>query len=312
MNAEIELKRLRHFVLLAEELNFTRAAERANLSQTAFSRSIQALEAGFGLRVFDRGTRSVRITATGRQLVARARELLAHAKDIAHEIDCIAQADGGELSFGASLMAIDGVLRGVLPALKQQSPGLKLNVEVSQWQLLQQHLEQERIELFVGYPGPLAQNPDFAVMPLAPQPASIFCRAGHPLAESGRHPSPKQVPGFPWAMVQLPDALGLQLHALFGLTGSAPSPLALSCDNQALLREAMLTSNTLLFTWSSWLLADVQAGAVVDLGTRLRPALPREAMELGCAVVQLAGRTASPGAQRLIGLIATDGSAPRS
>jgi DNA-binding transcriptional LysR family regulator len=211
MNAEFELKRLRHLVLLADELNFTRAAERAHLSQTAFSRSIQALEAGFGLRLFDRGTRSVQVTAAGRQLVARARELLAHANDIAHEIEGIVEADGGHLSFGASLMAIDGVLRGVLPALKQKSPRLKLNIEVSHWQLLQQHLEQERIEFFVGYPGPLAGNPDFEVTSLSPQPVSIFCRAGHPLAQSVRPPSPKQVSAYPWAMVQLPDAGGGQL-----------------------------------------------------------------------------------------------------
>lgn len=50
MRASINLKHLRHLELLAEELNFSRAAERANLSQTAFSRSIQALETEFGLR----------------------------------------------------------------------------------------------------------------------------------------------------------------------------------------------------------------------------------------------------------------------
>ena len=263
-------------------------------------------------RCASEGTSSVQVTAAGRHLVERARRLLAHASDLSHEVDSIAQADGGELSFGASLMAIDGVLRGVLPSLKQQSPRLKLRVEVSQWQLLQQHLEQERIEFFVGYPGLLARNGEFAVTPLTPQPASIFCRRGHPLASPGRRPSPKQVPSFPWAIVQMADELGVQLRALFGMATGAPLPVALSCDNQTLLREAMLTSDMLLLTWSSWLLAEVRAGAVVDLGKRLRPALPREAMQLECAIVQLAGRTASPGAQRLIGLIARSESTRQS
>jgi len=305
VNADIELRRLQHLVLLGEELNFTRAAERAHLSQTAFSRSIQSLEADFGLRLFDRGTRSVQVTPIGRQLIARARRLLAHAHDLAREVDGIAQADGGELSFGASLMAIDGVLRGVLPSLTRQCPNLKLKIEVSRWQMLQQHLEQERIEFFVGYPGPLVNDPAFAVTPLAPQPTSIFCRPDHLLAKQRRHPEPTQVAGFPWAIVQMPDDLGAQMRALFGMASDAPLPIALSCDNQSLLRESMLTSDTLLFTWSSWLLADMRAGTVVDLGKRLRPALPHEAMRLECAVVQLAGRTASPGARLLIGLIAT-------
>jgi DNA-binding transcriptional LysR family regulator len=237
-------------------------------------------------------------------MVQRARRLLAHAADLAREVESTAQADGGELSVGASLMAIDSVLHGVLPTLRQQSPNLKVNIEVGQWQLLQQHLEQERIEFFVSYPGPLARHDDFSVTPLKPQPASVFCRPGHPLASPGRPPKARQLPDFPWAIVQMPDDLGVQLRALFGVAAGVPLPVALSCDNQALLREAMLTSDMLLFTWSSWLLAEVQAGAVVDLGQRLRPALPREVMQLGCAVVRLAGRTASPGAQRLIGLIA--------
>lgn len=303
MNAGIELKRLQQLVLLAEELNFTRAAARAHLSQTAFSRSIQALEDGFGLRLFDRGTRSVTVTAAGRQLVARARSLLAQADDLVREIDSVAQAGGGELSFGATLMAIDGVLRGVLPLLRKHSPGLKLKVEVGQWQLLQQHLEKERIEFFVGHPGPLAGSAEFAVTPLAPQPASIFCRPGHPLAAPGRRPGPNKVAGYPWAVVQMPDGLGGRLRDLFGIGAGAALPVALSCDNQTLLREAVLSSDILLFTWSSWLLADVRDAALVDLGARLRPALPREAMQLACAVVQRAGRTPSPAARRLIGLL---------
>jgi DNA-binding transcriptional LysR family regulator len=306
MSAEIELKRLRHLVLLGEELNFTRAAERANLSQTAFSRSIQAIEAGFGVRVFDRGTRHVRVTAAGQRVIERARGLLSRARDLAREIDGIAHAEGGELSLGASLMAIDGVLGGVLPALRQLSPGLTLRVEVGQWQLLQQHLQQERIELFVGYPGPLAQDPEFAVTPLARQPASIFCRAGHPLA-SVRCPSPLQVPTYPWAFIQLPEAFAVRLRELLGVQPPAPLPVSLSCDNQSLLREAMLSSETILFTWSSWMQDDVRSGAAVDLGQKLRPALPGDLMGLECAIVQLADRTASPGAQRLVKLLMKDG-----
>lgn len=304
MNAEIDLKRLRHLVLLDEELNFTRAAERANLSQTAFSRSIQALEAGFGVRIFDRGTRSVRVTSAGRHLATKARKLLAHARDLAREVDDIAHAEGGELFFGASLMAIDGALRGVLPMLRQQSPRLKINVEVSQWQLLQQHLEHESIEFYVGYPGHLAHNRDFAVTPLRPEPASIFCQSNHPLVTSDAPTRPQRVPDYPWGSVQLPDAVAEQMRELFGVPEDAALPLVLSCDNQALLREAMLTSDMLLFSWRSWLQTDLQAGTAVDLGSRLSQPLPRGAMQVECAIVQLAGHSVSPAAQRLMGLIA--------
>ncbi|NYT64332.1 LysR family transcriptional regulator [Alcaligenaceae bacterium] len=303
MSTDIELKRLRHFVLLAEECNFTRAAERASLSQTAFSRSILTLEERLAVRIFDRGTRSVHLTAAGQQLVVKARQLLEQARDLARDVEGIANAESGELSFGASLMAVDGVLNGLLPELMRLSPRLTVNVEVNHWRQLQQRLEQERIEFFVSYPGFLTDNNDFAVTPLPAIPSSIFCRPGHPLLVAGTQPSPQDLPNFRWAAVQLRDAAAKRMQALFGMPANAPLPLALTSNNLSLLREATLSSDLLLFTWSSWLQADVTNGVIVDLGQRLRPALPPKAMELDFAIVQLQGRTASPAAQRMIDLI---------
>lgn len=304
MDTPIDLKRLQHLVFLAEERNFTRAAERANLSQTAFSRSIQVLEAGFGLRVFDRDTRSVQLSMAGRQLVERARALLANARDFANEIDGIAQADGGALSMGVSLLAADGALPGVLPLLRQRSPRLSLNIQVGNWQLLQEYLEHERIEFFIAHAGSLAQDPRFTVIPLTPQPASIYCRAGHPLVlPETTPPKPAQLLAYPWAAVAPLHDLADTLRKLFSTAPGEPLPLALTCAHQALLREAMLTSDTLLLTWRAWLQADLLAGTVVDLGGRLYPPLPSEAMQLDCAIVYLTGRTLSPGASRLIDLI---------
>jgi len=304
MNTSIDLKRLQHLVLLAEELNFSRAAERASLSQAAFSRSIQALEAEFGIRLFDRGTRSVKATTTGLQLIARARELLARARDLSQEVSYLSQAEGGILSFGASLFAVDCVLPGVLPQLMQQRPGMRLNVEVSQWEILLHHLESEQIEFFIAYAGQLAQDTRYVVTPLAPKLASIYCRAGHPLlANPDQNPRPQSVPLFPWAAVQMDKAIGQQLRQLFGMSASSELPLTLSCDNQALLRETTLASDTLLFTWNAWVENDLQTGSLVDIGQLLRPALPAPARQLGCAIVYLANRTLSPLAQRMIRLV---------
>ncbi|MDE1950307.1 MAG: LysR family transcriptional regulator, partial [Burkholderiales bacterium] len=276
MDAEFDLKHLRHFVLLAEELNFTRAAERANLSQTAFSRSVQALEAGLGVRVFDRGTRSVHLTSAGQTLVARARQMLAQAADLAREVEGLAQATGGMLAFGASLMAIDGALEGVLPKLRAQSPLLRLDIAVGNWRILKTPLEQEKIEFFVGYPGALAQDPDYTTFALAPETASIYCRAGHPLASGATAPLARQLRDYPWANVAMAENLSARRRVLLGMPPDAPLPLAFTCDSQTLLREAVLGSDMLLLTWDSWVRADVRKRALVDLGSRLRPKLPRD------------------------------------
>lgn len=303
MSAGFDLRRLQHFVFLAEELNFTRAAARANLSQTAFSRSIQVLEAGFTVSLFDRGTRSVRLTAAGQQLLAKARRLLTQSRDLVREADDIANAQGGELSFGASQMTIDAVVSSALPKLMQRSPRLKVNVEVSHWRLLKQHLEQESIEFFVSYPGLLRHDPDFVVTPMPSVPSSVFCRAQHPLLTRGEPPRPHELPSYPWASVQLRDRANVDMRTLFGVPVDAPLPLALACDNLLLLRQAVVGSDVLLFTWCSWLKPDVQQGLIIDLGRQLHPTLPEQTWQIECAIVQLAGRTVSPAARRLIDLM---------
>ena len=100
------------------------------------------------------------------------------------------------------------------------------------------------------------------------------------------------------------------MSALYGIPADKPLPLALTSDNLSLLREAVLSSDMLLFTWSSWLRDDLANGNIVDLGQLLHPALPQNARQIDFAIVQLQGRTASPAAQRMIKLITENAANP--
>jgi DNA-binding transcriptional LysR family regulator len=77
VTVELDLRLLRHFLAVAEELHFTRAAARLYLSEQALSRDIRRLEEQLGLTLFTRTTRRVTLTADGQRLLVRARELLA-------------------------------------------------------------------------------------------------------------------------------------------------------------------------------------------------------------------------------------------
>jgi LysR family transcriptional regulator, benzoate and cis,cis-muconate-responsive activator of ben and cat genes len=82
----VDLRQLNYFLAVAEHLNFTKAAETLYMATSPLSRSIQALENELGGRLFERGTRHVRLTEAGEMLVPKAQDALASIAAISHTI----------------------------------------------------------------------------------------------------------------------------------------------------------------------------------------------------------------------------------
>jgi DNA-binding transcriptional LysR family regulator len=119
---ELDLRLLRSFVAVAEELHFTRAAARLYVAQQALSRDIRRLERQLGVRLFTRTTRRVALTADGERLLARARELLALHDQTIQELH---GADGGRPLL-VDLLAEGHTPARVLRAARERAPGAEL------------------------------------------------------------------------------------------------------------------------------------------------------------------------------------------
>ena len=91
----IELRHLRYFVAVAEELHFGRAAARLNISQPPLSQQIQALEQQIGARLLARTNRSVLLTAAGKQFLADSRQILSMVDDAAARAERLHQGEAG-------------------------------------------------------------------------------------------------------------------------------------------------------------------------------------------------------------------------
>ncbi|WP_198969840.1 LysR family transcriptional regulator [Xylophilus sp. ASV27] len=96
----MELRHLRYFSVLAEELHFGRAAARLAISQPPLSVAIRQLEDSVGARLFERNSKEVRLTPAGQALQASARRLLAQAEEAALEARDVAAGSAGRLRIG--------------------------------------------------------------------------------------------------------------------------------------------------------------------------------------------------------------------
>lgn len=96
----MEIRSLRHFVAVADTLNFRIAGERLHLTQPALTRSIASLERELGVLLFDRDTRGVRLSTDGAQLLARARRILAAADEFTYAAHSLHAKSARELRVG--------------------------------------------------------------------------------------------------------------------------------------------------------------------------------------------------------------------
>ncbi len=125
----MDLKQLRSFIIVAKTLNFGRAARQLYLSQSALSIQIQHLETHFGVPLFVRNRRSVRLTAAGEAILADSEELLQRIADIELRAGKIGSGDVGHLRIGFVASATAQVIPAIVLAFRKLYPGVDLELK---------------------------------------------------------------------------------------------------------------------------------------------------------------------------------------
>ena len=115
----MNLRFLRTFVAIVDNGGLARAAARLNLTQSAASRQIQALEGELGLRLFARIGRGMRLTSEGEDLLERSRRVLSDVVGLGERANALKSGEVGVLRVGATPQTIENSPRGVLVALSQ-------------------------------------------------------------------------------------------------------------------------------------------------------------------------------------------------
>ncbi len=205
----MELRRLRYFVTLAEELHFSRAAARLSITQPPLSIAIRALEDEVGVALFDRNKRKVALTHAGTVFLEHARGVIARAAEAIDQARAAQRGEVGRLVVGFMSASVYTVLPPVLREFRAHHPRVRL--ELRELTLPQQFEALRRGDLHVAFVRPPVNDAAFAYRELLQERLVVALPDKHPLARRGRI-GLARLRDEPFVMFQ--RAPGLVLHHL--------------------------------------------------------------------------------------------------
>ena len=292
--ASTDLRKLHHAIVLAEEGSFARASTHLCITQSALTRSIQALEKEMDLRLFDRSHAGVTPTPAAKLVLERAQTLLMQAKNLARDVELIRGAQLGNIVMGTVPIAGGIFLPPALNQIYRQHPRLQIAVVSKNPRALLTELLEEKLEFFIGNTDLFSKRSDISIQPLAKIPIYFFVRKDHPLA-SYEEVLVKQMLDYSLITSFSVENFAV-LARLYGTSSGVESAGRFICDELYLQREVALNSDTILVTAAHIVQQELTEGSLKLLSVR-RQGGP---MNLNICIVKLAGRSLSPTAELMI------------
>ncbi|MET0331712.1 MAG: LysR substrate-binding domain-containing protein [Dyella sp.] len=180
-----DFRQLRYFIAVADEMSFTRAAQRLHISQPPLSQQIQALEQHLGVRLLDRDKRNMALTEPGRVFLQQAREILAKADEARQRVAEAAAGFTGQLRLAYTVSVSfhpalpQTLLRHAVLAPKVQVQLSELNTEQQYHALLTRQID---VGFVRAAPGPAVDARAIQLEVLDQERLLLALPSGHPLA----------------------------------------------------------------------------------------------------------------------------------
>jgi DNA-binding transcriptional LysR family regulator len=236
----MELRHLRYFVAVAEELHFRRAAERLGIKQPPLSCQIRQLERELGTSLFRRLTRGVELTETGTLLLDEARRILDQVERIKAGVQSRARGETGCIHLGfAGATCFQPLVPGIIRAHRERYPGVLVSPEERNTPLLVAGLRSGEIDVAFIRP-PLRDCEGLEVEPLVEEPMVILLPESHPRAGDRSMPLAALAAE---NLILFPRAVGPGLHdAIIASCQRAGFSCKLSQDSPQILTTVLMVA----------------------------------------------------------------------
>jgi len=216
----MELRHLRYFVAVAEELSFTRAAERLHIGQPPLSQQIQALEAEVGARLLDRSKRWVRLTEAGKLFLEDARAILAQSDRAAERARRAQRGEAGELRVGFTFSTpFTPLFSRTIRRYRQLYPDVALTLHEMTTLHQIDALEARKLDLGFVRPPEIALPEQLSLTTLRRDALLLVVASDSPLARK-RKVKVADLAALPWVMYPKESGVGIN-HAIMGMCRAA-------------------------------------------------------------------------------------------
>jgi len=183
-SARMDLRRLRYFVVVAEESSFSRAAERLHIAQPPLSHQIKQLEQELGVRLFERSNRGVWLTEAGALLLEEARRIFVQLDQTVRAVRRVGHGQVGRLTLGFVPSSSNEALPPILHAFRERVPGVELFLREMRPDRVVQRLHERQIDVgFVYLP---LNDPSLEIECITRESLVVALPEAHPLASKGR------------------------------------------------------------------------------------------------------------------------------